>query len=97
VTALPHHKPWVSAIRHHGLELSPTQKQSVVVTGQRAEIPTPIEGSGLVIEAVEDHRDEGEGLAGVVAIPQRLGEQAAPKSMTLIGIANAEPSQDSNR
>jgi hypothetical protein len=53
------------------------------VTGESAKIPLAIEGSGLIIDAVDDHRDERESLASVVGVPQHLGEQAALKAVTL--------------
>jgi hypothetical protein len=33
----------VSATRHHGLELAPAQKESVVMAGQLAEVPTEVD------------------------------------------------------
>jgi hypothetical protein len=64
------------------------------VARQRAEIPALVKRQCLVVDAVEDHGDEGEGLTRVVAILQCPGEQATSVALTLIGLANAKPGKD---
>jgi hypothetical protein len=59
------------------------------VSGERAEVPTLVESPGFVINAVEHYCGGRKGLTGVMAISQRLGEQAAPKASALIRVANA--------
>jgi hypothetical protein len=42
-----------------------------------------VEGFGRVINAVEDYGDEGEGLAGVEAVAEGLGEEETPEPLAL--------------
>ena len=72
----------------HGLQLFRAEVQPVRRTGKRLEIPFLIERSRFVIDAVEDHRDERERLAGFMTVEQGLSEQKPTQSLALMGLAD---------
>ena len=63
------------------------------MAGELSEIPMLMERLRRVGNAVKDHRDESERLAGVVAVAQRLSQQQASETMALMIDADAEPGQ----
>lgn len=82
---------------YHRLELPPAQEQAIGVARQGAEVPAPIEGLRLLVDAVEDDGDHRERAPGVVAVPQRLGEQAAAEPFPLQIFGDTEPGQYGDR
>src|SRR5947209_6424948 len=62
-----------SRLLHHCFKLLGTQKQPVRVAWKLLEVPLLIECLGGVADAIENHGDEGESLAGFVAVAQGLG------------------------
>src|SRR5208337_4586316 len=73
----------------HGLQLFRAEVQPVRRTGKSLGIPFLVERPRLVIDAVEDHRDERERLAGFMTVEQGLSEQKLPQSLALIGLADS--------
>ncbi len=73
----------------HRLQLLGAEVQPVRRTGKSLEIPFLMERPRLVIDAVEDHRDERERLAGLMTVEQGLSEQKPPQSLALIGLADS--------
>jgi hypothetical protein len=64
---------------------------------QLAEIPTPIEDLGRLVDAVEDDCNDRKGWACHVTIRERLREQAAPETFSPMTLIHAEPGQDRHR
>jgi hypothetical protein len=53
-----------------------------------------VEGVCRSVDAVEDHGDEGEGLAGVETVAEGLGEEQAPEPLALRLGPDAEPCEN---
>lgn len=61
--------------RYQGREGGGAQKQPVGIAWKLGEVPALIKRLGSIVDAIENHRHEGECLAGVEAVSQRLGQQ----------------------
>src|SRR5271157_354689 len=81
----------------HGLQLLGAEVQPVRRTKKRLGIPFLIERPQLVTDAVEDHRDERERLAGFMTVEQGLSEQKPTQSLALMGLADSQPGKNRHR
>lgn len=64
---------------------------------QFSKIPSLIERSGPIVNAVNDDRHESKRLARFVAITQSLCQQQIAQPLALMHHAHAEPCEDCNR
>ena len=73
---------------HHRIKLLRTDKQPIRMAGQLAEVPSLIECLGSVVYAVKDHGNKREGLAGLPAIAQGLGQEQIRPSPALVAMSS---------
>jgi hypothetical protein len=82
---------------HHRLDLPGADEKAVWLARQLAKIPLTVEIPGGIVDAIENDSDKCEGSPGLVTIPQRLSQQQAAESLTLVRSGDSEPGQDGHR
>jgi hypothetical protein len=60
---------------HHHVKLFRAHKQPIWMAGQFAEVPSRVKCLGSVVDAIDDHGDKRERLAGFPAISQGLRQE----------------------
>lgn len=61
------------------------------MTGQFLKVPALIKGLGPVIDTVENHSHEREGLSGLETVSQSLSQQQIAESSLLVSLIDPQP------
>src|SRR5262245_17720725 len=82
---------------HHSFQFPGTEKQSIGMSGQFSEIPLLIKRFRPLVNAVEQHSNEGENLARLITVVQGLGQEQTAQPQAMRVLMDSQPGEHGDR